>query len=291
MRLLVLTVLALAVAVPATVTGQSGTAQAQSADARVRKRLTQGISLFRDLEYRRAIRTVAPIVKDPAATRAQRLRALEVIGLSHLILGEEARAREAFQDLLAIDPGYQLRDDTGSPKIRNFFDQVKREYVPGFDAEAVAELDLAAPTGATAGRRIEIDVRVARGAERVKSMRVYTRRRGVLSWPDPVEFRRQPDGRWRARFDAPASDESYALEYYVEARGVADQAVARIAGPETPLSLAVTGRVPRTTPWYRRWYTLAGGAAVVGIGTALIITSGGSAEDGSLQPGRVTLSP
>jgi hypothetical protein len=122
-------------------------------------------------------------------------------------------------------------------------------------------------------------------------MRLYTRRRGVLSFGEPIPLREIAPGRWRARFDAPASAESYRLEYYVEARGVAGGAVARIAGPETPLSLAVKGRVNRRTPWYRRWYTFAGGAAVVGIGTALILTSGGDAPDGTLQPGRVTLSP
>ena len=100
-----------------------------------------------------------------------------------------------------------------------------------------------------------------------------------------------PQGTWRARLDAPASPESYTLEYYIEARGIAGQAVARVAGPETPLALSVRGRTPATTPWWRRWYTLAGGAAVIGLTTAFIVTSGDSAGDGTLQPGRVTLSP
>lgn len=291
MRVAVLAaVVGVALASPALAGGGQAWAQ-PSAGERISKRLQKGAALFADLEYREAVRALAPVVRDPAASRAQRIRALELIGQSQLILGDEVRAREAFQDLLAIDPGYQLRDDTGSPKIREFFDRVKREYVPGFDAGAVAELEFAAPTGATAGRRIEIEVAVKVGADKVKGVLLFTRRRGVLAWSKPVPFRRLAGGAWRARVDAPSSVEGYTLDYYIEARGVADQAVARVAGPETPLTLAVRGRASATTPWWRRWYTVAGGIALIGVTGALIVTSGDSAGDGSLQPGRVTLSP
>ncbi|HUH04178.1 MAG TPA: hypothetical protein VML75_19405 [Kofleriaceae bacterium] len=263
-----------------------------SASDRVNERLARGLELFGELEYRDCIRALAPVPKDSTATRAQRLRALELIGLSYLILGEEARAREAFEDLLAIDPGYQLRDDTGSPKIRDFFDAVKRAYVPGFDSEHVSELAHSAPVGAVAGRAVEVVVEVSRGADHVKSMVMLVRRRGVLGYSKPIELRRLADARWRARFDAPASEDAYVLEYYVEARNIAGGGVGRVGGPETPLALTVAAGHQPQRPWYqRRWYVIAGGAALVGIGTALIVTSGGDAPDGTLPPGRVTLSP
>lgn len=266
-------------------------AQSSGSD-RVAQRLARGLELFAELEYRDCIRELAPVPADSRATRAQRLRALELIGLSHLILGQEARARDAFEDLLAIDPGYQLRDDTGSPKIRDFFDAVKRAYVPGFDAEHVSELAHSAPVGAVAGRAVEVVVDVSRGADHVKSMVILVRRRGVLGYGTPIELRRLADARWRARFDAPASEDAYVLEYYVEARNIAGGAVGRVGGPETPLALTVAAGHQRQRPWYqRRWYVIAGGAALVGIGTALIVTSSGDAADGTLPPGRVTLSP
>ncbi len=283
----------LVVAGPVALPGPSPVAWAQgSATARINKRLARGNKLFADLDYRKCIRVLAPVPKDAAASRAQRLQALELIGLSHLILGEQARAKDAFEDLLAIDPGYQLRDDTGSPKIRDFFDKVKREYVPGFDAGAVADLEHAAPEGATAGRRVEIEVRVGRGADQVKSLVLLARRRGVLAYKEEAGLRQVSPGRWHAQFQAPSSTESYVLEYYLEARGIAGSAIGRVGGPENPLALSVSGRVPHATPWWRRWYVIAGGAAVVGgIGTALIVTSGGGTGDGTLPPGRVTLSP
>jgi len=278
-----LVVVALAAA-PAPADAQKG-----NASARIEKRLARGQALFRDLEYDRAIRELQPVPVDPAASRAQRARALELIGLSQLILGRETRAREAFEDLLAIDPGYQLRDDTGSPKIRDFFERVKRKVVPGFDASASAELEHAAPTGAIAGRPVEIEVTVRAGADKVKSLVMVWRQRGQLAWTGHTALRATGEGHWRARFTAPASTSPYALDYYLEAQGPAGEAIGRAGGPEAPLSLDVAaGAAPR--PWYTRWYVAAGGAAVVGLG-ALLLLSGDSASDGSLPPGRVTLTP
>jgi len=264
---------------------------APDAGTRVRERLARGKALFEDLEYRKAIRTLAPVTKDPAATRAQRLRAFEVIGLSYLILGEEGRAREAFQDLLAIDPGYQLRDDTGSPKIRDFFDQVKREYVPGYDAGASAELEHSAPRAATAGRRVELEVTIKEGNALVKGVVAIYRRRGVLAYTKSVHFRQVRKRKWRARFKVPASREPSVLEYYVEARDIGGRALGRLAGPETPLAIPVAAGGTGGRAWYGRWYVIAGGVAAAGIGAVLLSTSGESAPDGSLAPGRITLTP
>ncbi len=258
--------------------------------ARVRARLAEGKALFDDQEYRKAIRTLAPIPHDPAADRAQRIRALELIGMSYLILGQEDRARDAFQDLLAIDPGYQLRDDTGSPKIRTFFDDVKNKYVPGFDPNAVAELEYTAPRRATGGRRVEVDVRVVSGGGRVKEVVVKWRRPGLLDYGDAQALRIRGD-HWRAKFRVPESKRAYAIDYYIEARDIAGGSIGRVGGPETPLTLRVGAGVVAVTPWYKRWYTLAGAAVVVGAGTALIVTSGDDAPTGSLDPGTVTLTP
>lgn len=267
----------------------AGIARADEGE-RVRKRLDQGRALYVDQEYRKAIRTVAPIPHDPAATREQRLRALELIGLSYLILGEDDRARDAFQDLLAIDPGYQLRDDSGSPKIREFFDDVKTNYVPGFDPDAVAELDHTAPRTATAGRKIELQVRVTKGGGRVKEMVVKWRRRGELDYGDE-QARRIKGDRWRVKFKLPSSALAYQIDYYVEARDIAGGALGRVGGPETPLSMKVDAGTDGDTPWYRRWYVLAGGAVLVGVGTALVVTSGDDAPTGTLQPGVIELTP
>ncbi len=259
--------------------------------ARVEKRLAKGRTSFGALEYRKTVRALQPVRTDQRATRAQRLEALELIGLSHLILGEKARAKEAFEDLLAIDPGHQLRYDDGSPKIRQFYGTIRRAYVPGFDVDAVVGLEHAAPSGATAGRKLEVEVEAKKGAYQAKEVILFWRQQGVLAY-NKIGMRELEPGRWRARFSLPGATRRYRIEYYLEARGIAGGSVGRVGGPEVPLGIDVTpGAGP--TPWYRRWYVIAGGAAALGIGTAALIfaASGEDAPDGTLEPGRITLSP
>ena len=110
--------------------------------------LTRGQLAYDNQDYAVAVQTLEPVTRDARATRAQRLRALELIALAQFITHDGGAARATFERILDIDPGYQLRDTSGSPKIRAFFDQLKKELIPGFDPNAGADLEHAAPTSA-----------------------------------------------------------------------------------------------------------------------------------------------
>lgn len=286
------TLAALAVS-PAVAIAQDEPPAGESAGPTVAARLARGQRQFVDLDYAKALRTLASVPNDARATRAQRVRALELIGLSHLILGNEARARDAFERLLGIDPGYQLRDDSGSPKIRAFFDRVKRRVVPGFDPSMTAELEHTAPGGARGGSKVELEIRVAGGRGDVKEMQIFWRPPGELDYrAQPARRVDAETGRWRGAVRAPAAERDYRLEYYVEARDIGGRAIGRIAGPETPLNLRVAAGAAQQTPWYGRWYVWAGVAAAVAGGTAAaLVLSGDDAPAGSLDPGTVVLTP
>src|ERR1044071_4722491 len=142
--------------------------------------ISRGQKLFDEQEYAGAIQTLAPVTRDARATRAQRLRALELIALSQFIRNDRGAARATFERILDIDPGYQLRDTSGSPQLRAFFDSLKKQLVPGFDPTAGADLEHAAPTAATAGKPLELEVRVTRG--NVFDLIDATRRRGELTY-------------------------------------------------------------------------------------------------------------
>jgi hypothetical protein len=257
---------------------------------RVTRALAAAESLFDEQEYAKVVKTLRPALSDSSSTRAQRLRALELTALSQLILGDDVAARATFERLLDIDPGYQLRDESGSPRIKSFFDDVKREVVPGFQPDLAAELDHAAPPEAAAGRRLEIDVRATAGADHVKEVAFFVRRRGDQDYVE-VAAAFRGDARWRVRYTPEASPDAYAIEYYLEGRGLTGEPVARIASPEAPLSISITpGAISRPKKWYRRWYTWAGvGTLVVGT-TAVILATSGSG-DGTLPPGTVTVTP
>jgi hypothetical protein len=262
------------------------------ADApKVTKALAAAEQLFEEQEYARVVKTLRPVLSDAAATRAQRLRALELTALSQLILEDEAAARATFERLLDIDPGYQLTDQSGSPRISRFFDEVKKDVVPGFDADLVAVLDHAAPPEATAGRRLEIDVHATSGADNVKEVVFLWRRRGEQDYR-ALDAAFRGDARWRVRLTPDASAEDYAIEYYLEGRGLTGQTVARVASPEAPLALAIaagTGTARR--PLYRRWYFWAGVGGVAALATGAVILATSGPDDGTLPPGRVTVTP
>lgn len=252
--------------------------------------LVRGQKLYDDAEYAAAIQTLTPVTRDARATRAQRLRALELIALSQFIRNDQGAARATFERILDIDPGYQLRDTSGSPKIRTFFEELKRQIIPGY-ANADADLEHAAPTAGTAGRSLEIETRATRGGERVFEIVVATRRRGELAYKIVTALPRG-GARWRARITPEPAQKPYVLEYYVEARDAGGAAIARIAAPDSPLDIALAaGGVEAKRAWYSRWYVVAGVAVVAAGVTGLVVATSGGPDSGTLPPGSVTVSP
>jgi hypothetical protein len=230
------------------------------------------------------------ITRDARATRAQRLRALELIALAQFIKNDHAAARATFESILDIDPGYQLRDTSGSPKLRTFFDELKSQLIPNFDPKAGADLEHAAPTAGSAGAPIEIQIRVTRG--NVFDLIVATRRRGELTYAiTPLQPR--GESRWHTRLTTPPATKDYVLEYYIEARDAGGGPIARIAGPDQPLEIALAAGATAATrrPWSGRGYVYAGavGAAALLGGVSVSATRGPDA--GSLPPTTVTVTP
>jgi hypothetical protein len=267
----------------------SFTARADDGPQAIETFLARGQKLFNDQEYAGAIQALGPVTRDARATRAQRLRALELIALSEFIRGDEGGARATFERILDIDPGYQLRDTSGSPKVRAFFDKLKAQLVPGFDPNAGADLEHAAPTAGTAGKPVEVEVRVTRG--NVIDLVLATRRRGELSYRT-TPLAPKGGNRWHARVVAEASRTPYVLEYYVEARDTGGATIARIATPDQPLEIALAAGgidVVAKRPWYARWYVIAGAAAVAAGVTGVAIEASRGPGPGSLPPGSVTV--
>jgi len=216
--------------------------------------------------------------------------AYELLGLSYLILGDEKRARVAFENLLGLDQGHMLNDPSGSPKLRRFYDSVKESFVPGYSAGASVTLEHAAPRRAIAGRRIELAASIVAGRGLVSSVNLRWRRAGLLTYK--TRLMRGTSRRMKARFLLPDDTASYRLEYYIEARGADDHALGRVGSPEAPLTIKVAGaaRVD-STPIYRKWWfwTLVGAAVVGGVTAAAVAGSSDDAPAGSLEPNPVRL--
>ena len=250
--------------------------------ARVRVRLDAAKKLYDAQEYVAAIDMLRQVPRDPAATRAQRAQALEYLGLSYLILGKRQRAREAFEDLLSIDSNYTLRDPSNSPKLRQFFEEVKAAFVPGYKPAMPAQMEHAAPLGAVAGHHVEFDAQVTDGAKNVADVTVWWRQRGLLEYRHDGLAR--AEAHYRGFVTPPHETVPYVLEYYLEARDVAGRVISRIGGPEEPLSIDVAGAPLPPPPWYKRWWfwTAAGSAVAAGTVAGVLITTERHAQPGSL---------
>jgi tetratricopeptide (TPR) repeat protein len=259
--------------------------------AAVRSRMADGEKRYADQEYRAAIDIFQSVLADSTSTRDQRARAYEYIGLSWLILGKKQRAREAFEDLLSIDPHYTLSDPSHSPKLREFFEEVRATFVPGYSRAAAgeAELEHSAPAHALAGRPVELIAVPTRNAQLVKGVTLHWRRPGLVTF-SAVSLRAE-GGRFVASFTPPREPADYSLEYYLEAHDAKDRVVARVASPQSPIALPVTGNREGPTAWYKRWYVWAAvGAVVAGVAIgATVAATAEKAPDGSLPPGKVTL--
>jgi hypothetical protein len=238
-------------------------AHAEEPHARVVRRLAEGERRWIDQDYRGALEPLQVVVGDPVATVDERARAYEYLGLTWLVIGKKQKAREAFEELLAIDPQYTLSEPSRSPKLRAFFEEVRGSFVPGYGRRAAdVELAHAAPPVAQAGRPLEMAAQVSRGAPSVEDVSLRARRQGLLTF-DARHMRREDDSRFRLTYSPPQDNSDYVLEYYLEARDGQGHVVARVASPERPMALPVHGMA---TPWFRRWYVWAAvGAVVAGV--------------------------
>lgn len=113
-------------------------------------------ALYANQRYLAAIRAIAPVVRHPQATAAQRVDAFELLGLSFLILGDTTRARAAFERLLELDPLHTLDDPSGSPKLRSFFERTKRAYRQTHPGAAGTATGAAPPSSSPAPQALAV---------------------------------------------------------------------------------------------------------------------------------------
>jgi hypothetical protein len=240
-------------------------------------------------EYEQVIRLLTLVVQSPIATISEKVDAFELLGLSYLILGDRERARVAFENLLGLDPGHVLRDPTGSPKLKRFFEAVKESFVPGYKPHAQVSLEHAAPSEPVAGRTAEFAASVVQGEAAVETTVLRWRRAGLLTYR--TVFLRGAAGRLLGRFGLPEDPADYKLEYYIEARDKGGNTVARVGSPEQPLSISVKGTGPPPPPVYKRWWfwTLIGAAVAGGVTAGALVLTAEKAPEGNLPPHQVQL--
>lgn len=231
-------------------------------------------------DFEDAIRTVEKGIEQPDLTDDQLAELYRLMGLSHLYLGNEDKARDAFEKLLQARPDYEL-PRSAPPKIRALYARIKddirkRRVRP-------VTLTVTPVTEAPGDAAVVVEASIDDMALGAKA-KLFYRRAGAQSFSS-IDFAR---GKVRSEysatvpaFEVPAEEQSYEVEYFVE---VADAAQRRLAGrgdPYNPLTFRVAAKksaaapVAEATPIYKSpwlWIGLGLGAAAATTGIVLLAT-------------------
>ena len=233
-------------------------------------------------DFEDAVRTLEKGIDQPDLTDDQLAEMYRLLGLSHLYLGNEDRARDAFEKLLQARPDYDL-PKAAPPKIRALYARIK-EDIRKRRVRPVT-LTVTPVTEVEGGNAVVVEARIDDMALGAKGQLFY-RRAGVQSFSS-IDFARGKTSRadYTATvpaFEVPSEDQSYEVEYYVE---VADAAQRRLAGrgdPYNPLTFRVparkssSGPVVEQTPIYKSpwlWIGIGLGAAAATTGVIVLATS------------------
>jgi tetratricopeptide (TPR) repeat protein len=250
----------------------------------------QAAALLEQGDFPQVVKSLDAALQKPGLLDVDKVEMYRLLGMAQLYQGDEAKARAAFEKLLATRPDYSL-PPSAPPKVRQLFaniiDDIKRQrpkpvtlrtepigpVLPGEPLEIRATLENLGPTARA---------------------RLYYRRSGMLVF-NSADFIQLPSGpsepapnRFKATIPAyhlPPEAKGYDLEYYLE---VVDAAQRRLAGrgeQTQPLSLRVgAGQVPEPPGpvWYKNPWVLTGlGVAVIGVGAGIAAVSS-SRPTGSL---------
>jgi tetratricopeptide (TPR) repeat protein len=243
--------------------------------ARATEQIDQG-------EFEEAVRTLQKGLSTQDLTDDQLVELYRLLGLSQLYLGNEERAREAYEKLLQARPDFEL-PKSEPPKIRNLFTRIKEDIKKRrvrpvtLTVDGIAEVAPDEPLAI--GARIE-DLPLGAKAK------FFYRRAGQQSYSS-VDFARRKGSREEfagivPAFEIPTENTAYEIEWYVE---VADGAQRRLAGKGdafTPLSFKVLPKgvepgaaraeaIPvYKSPWF--WIGIGAGVAAVTTGVVLLAT-------------------
>jgi tetratricopeptide (TPR) repeat protein len=231
-------------------------------------------------DFEDAVRTIERGI-EAELTDDQLAELYRLLGLSHLYLGNEDKARDAFEKLLQARPDYELPKST-PPKLRTLYARIKddirkRRVRP-------VTLTLTPVAQVPGGAAVPVDAHIddlALGAR----ARLFYRRAGAQAFSS-TDFTKEKGlkGEFTATipaFEVPTEDAAYEVEYYVE---VADAAQRRLAGkgdPFNPLAFTVAAKVVTATvveskPWYTNpwvWIGVGVGAAAITTGVVLVATT------------------
>lgn len=241
--------------------------------------LEQGRALLQEGEFEAAVRILQRGLSEPDLTDDQLVEFYRNLGLAHLYLGDESRARDAFEKLLQAQPDFEIAGNA-PPKVRALYSRIK-EDIKKRRVRPVT-LELSPPGNVEGGQPLTVEATIEDLALGSKP-KLYYRRAGAQAYSS-VDFRRDREEGATAfeatipAFELPSESLGYDVEYYVE---VADAAQRRLAGRGdafNPLTFGVAGTegpapgVETDRPWYKNpWIWVGVGVVAAGATAGIVV--------------------
>ncbi|HSP77876.1 MAG TPA: hypothetical protein VLQ93_05080 [Myxococcaceae bacterium] len=227
--------------------------------------------------FEEAVKTLESGLDAPDVTDDQLVELYRLLGLTALYLGDEERAREAYEMLLQARPDYEL-PRSASPKIRSLYARLK-EDIKDRRVRPVTLLVEPLPD-APGGEPLEVEARILELALGARA-KLFYRRAGAQAYSS-VDFVRERGNRERYRatlpaYELPAAPTAYEVEYYFEVTDAAQRRLAGRGDAFNPLVFQVAPErkavaAPGERPWYKSpwlWVTV-GAVAVAGTAGAVV---------------------
>lgn len=249
------------------------------AQAPVMPEVEQAQTQIDNAEFEDAVKTLQQALNAPDVTDDQLVAIYELLGLAHLYMGNEEKARDAYEKLLQARPDFEL-PRTAPPRIRSIYARIKEDIKKRrvrpvtITAEPVESVKGGAP--------LEVKAKIEDLALGSKP-KLYYRRGGEQAYSS-VDFVRDRKDKTLFRaiipaFELPEENATYDVEYYLE---VADAAQRRLAGrgdAYSPQRFSVvakdddfTGGGQGEDAWYKNPLIWVGvGVLVVGAGAGIYV--------------------
>ncbi len=197
------------------------------------------------------------------------VRLYEQLGIAYAYQKDETRAMQAFERLLALDPGHLL-PYTLSPQVTFLFERARRDTKR---AEPPA-VDLSWPRHVDVSHPVPIDVEVlADPTSELTRASIEVRRKGEPTYR-AVDLQLGRPGSYR-RVELPAMGANHAevLELHLRAYDARGNEVLRWASADAPREISLGYQPP--VAWYRKWWVwaLAGSAVAAGTGVTVYLLS------------------
>jgi tetratricopeptide (TPR) repeat protein len=255
----------------AAVAGSSAVGVARAQDFPENPLIAQGVQLYNDLEYEASVDALQRALVRAESVPEQKVAIFKFLALDYLVLGRQDDARQAFRQLLAIQPEFQLDPAVFSPEYREFLEGVRSEWesqgrpgwVPPQSRLRPAVIDHELPAEAVRGESLELQATLEDPDSRVRRFVVAYRPAGESAF---VRMEAAPTSTGYAATIAGDRIAPPVIEYYFEALDDENNVVGRKGDERIPMRVPVPGGEDDGS-WYTSWWFW----TIVGVGVAAAV--------------------